>query len=396
LAKSTDGAATINAPTYAGTTSVLAGTLTFTGGLPGGAYAISGGTLDISGLSKSIGSLILTNGAVINGTGTLTSSAAYNLQNGTINARLGGSIGINKSNTGTVSLTRSLPGGSYSISGGTLNINNLSQTITALHLTSGGILGGTGTLTNNTAAYDIQYGTVNAILAGSVGLSKTSSGSATVNAPTYTGTTSVQAGTLTITGALPGGNYAVSGGTLNLGSLSKSVAGYQITAGTVAGTGTLSSGVNFDVQGGLTQTVLGGLSGLTKSGSGVAVLSAANTYSGPTQINAGMLALTATGQISADSAVTNNAGLLVADGTHTLGTINGNGATLVGNGATLTASSIVQDTLTIGGDYRSILAQCNAGPAAADAATTVPEPSSLLLLASCLAGLAFAITRRRK
>ena len=109
---------------------------------------------------------------------------------------------------------------------------------------------GSGTLTGN-AAYDVQSGTVNAVLAGTVGLTKSTSGSATVNSPAYTGNTFVQAGKLTFTGSLPTGNVLVSGGTLDIGSLSSPLRTFNITSGTVTGSGALNVTTNvFTVQGG--------------------------------------------------------------------------------------------------------------------------------------------------
>ena len=55
--------------------------------------------------------------------------------------------------------------------------------------------------------------------------------------PTYTGTTNVSAGTLNFTGTLPSGAYAISGGVSNTNALSQSIAGFQITGGTLSGTG---------------------------------------------------------------------------------------------------------------------------------------------------------------
>jgi autotransporter-associated beta strand protein len=170
--------------------------LDFTGGLPGGNYVISGGTLDVNGLSKSIGTFQITGGTV-NGSGTLTSSAAYDLQSGTVNAVLGGSVGLNKSSTGTVSLTGGLPGGNYVISDGTLNLNGLSKTIETFQIT-GGVVSDGGTLTSN-AAFDVQGGTVQAVLAGLQGLTKTQDTTATLEGDNqYLGPTVISAGTLAL------------------------------------------------------------------------------------------------------------------------------------------------------------------------------------------------------
>ena len=79
---------------------------------------------------------------------------------------------------------------------------------------------------------------------------------------------------------------------------------------------------------------------------------------------------------------------MIADGTHTLGNITGAGSTLVGSSATLTVASIVQDTLTIGGDYSSLVGAYSPVSSATAATTLVPEPCSLVLLASL--GVAFA------
>ena len=122
---------------YTGGLTVNAGTLDYSGGiLPAGSYTITGGTLNTGMRSTSIGTFQITGGTVT-GTGTLTSSSAYDLQNGTVNVGLGGSAGLNKSGPGTVSLTRSLPGGNYAISGGTLNTNALSKSIGSFQITGG-------------------------------------------------------------------------------------------------------------------------------------------------------------------------------------------------------------------------------------------------------------------
>ena len=128
-----------------------------------------------------------------------------------------------------------LPQGNYTINGGTLTIGSVTQSIGTFQL-SGGAVNGAGTLTSN-ATHLIQAGTVNAVLAGSLGLTKSTSGSAAVNDPIYSGTTTVQDGYLTFTGRLPGGSYIISGGMLDIGLLSKSLSSFRITGGTVTGAG---------------------------------------------------------------------------------------------------------------------------------------------------------------
>jgi fibronectin-binding autotransporter adhesin len=207
-------------------------------------------------------------------------------------ANCGGYTGGLTVNAGTLDYSGGvLPSCPYVINGGTLDIGSLSKAITYFILNNGTVAGN-GTLTNNTTTYDIRGGTVNAVLAGSVGLNKTTASTATINAPTYTGTTNVSAGTLNLTGALPGGNYVISGGTLDIGGLSKSIGNLQITGGTVNGAGALASSTTYDVQGGTVNAILaGGAIGLNKTGSATAILTGANTYGGRTILSGGTLEL---------------------------------------------------------------------------------------------------------
>jgi autotransporter-associated beta strand protein len=439
------------------------GIVSLTKSLPGGNYTIADGTLNLNALSQAIDSFHIT-GGVVSGTGTLTSNAAYDLQNGTVDIGLGGNAGLIKSGPGTVSLTKNLPGGNYTISDGTLNLNALSQSIGSFQIT-GGTVNGSGTLTSN-AAYDVQAGTVNLILAGAVGLNKTGTGTAILTANnTYTGPTTITAGalqlgngtstgsvagniaidaagalivnnpgnltysgklsgtgtliksgsnTLTLSGnafsgnlvvnsgtlgftgasTLPVGDYTVTGGTLSLGSFSQSIGTLQITGGTVSGAGTLTGDAVYDVQAGAVNAILGGSVGLNKTTPGIATLGGNNTYTGPTLISAGELVLSATGQISASSPITNEA-MLSFEGNvlHTVGVIDGFGATQVLGDTTLMATSITQTILSIGFELPPPVIPPTAA-ASGSAAASVPEPATLSLL-GCF-GLAFAAYFWRK
>ncbi|MBN2580810.1 MAG: autotransporter-associated beta strand repeat-containing protein [Pirellulales bacterium] len=174
----------------------------------------------------------------------------------------------------------------YIVNGGTLDIGGISKSIGTFRITGGTVTG--NTLTSN-APYDIQGGTVNARLAGTVGLTKTGEGTATVTAPIYTGTTTIQEGTLTILGTLPGGNYAIHGGILDIGTLSRPIGYFQMTGGTVSGTSTLTSNAPYDVQAGTINANLAGPIGLNKTGAGTAILNGQNTYMGGTTVSGGTL-----------------------------------------------------------------------------------------------------------
>ena len=156
---------------------------------------------------------------------------------------------------------------------------------------SGGAVSGSGTLTSSTS-FNVQSGAVNVVLAGSASLSKTGPDVFVVNNPAYTGSTTVSGGTLTFSGNLPDGAYAVSGGTLDIGSISKSIGAFQITSGAVIGSGTLTSSGTYAVAGGQVDVALAGSGGLTKSNKAQAILNGANTYSGATTITSGVLRAT--------------------------------------------------------------------------------------------------------
>jgi autotransporter-associated beta strand protein len=370
LNKTGTGTAILNgANTYSGQTTVSGGTLQIGVGSTTGTIANSVVQIDADGtLLINHSDNITYSSNKIRGTGTFVQGGTNTL---TMSGNsFSGNVGVN-SGTLVFSTGSTLPIGNYSVAGGTLNLNALSQTIAGLKLT-GGTINGTGTLASSTA-YDLQNGTAAVALGGSAGLNKST------------------AGTVSITSALPGGNYAISGGTLNINGLSKSILGFQLTGGSLMGTGTITSETAFDVQNGVVGAVLAGASGLVKSEDGVVVLESTATYTGTTQINTGTLALTSNGHINELSPVNNAATFLLADGTHTLNSISGTGSTLVGNGAVLNVPSLVQDTLTIGGDYSAIVSM--ASPVTQTVA--VPEPSVLALLATLAVALAAGYLRRR-
>jgi autotransporter-associated beta strand protein len=144
---------------------------------------------------------------VKNGSGTLTLSGP----------NTGGYTGGLTVNAGTLDYSGgTLPACPYTINGGTLNIGALSKSIGTFTIT-GGTVSGTGALTSS-AAYNVQGGTVSAVLAGTVGLTKTGTGRTTLNGTnTYTGTTTVSAGVLQANNAagLPNASFlSLNGGVL--------------------------------------------------------------------------------------------------------------------------------------------------------------------------------------
>ena len=119
----------------------------------------------------------------------------------------------------------------------------------------------------------------------------------------------------------------------------------------ITGPVSLTNGTSvFDIGGSsltISNNVLAGPGGLTKTGSGVLTLRGSNTYAGETFISAGTLALAASGSLSGSSVITVSAGATLdvtgrTDGTLTLVT----GQTLTGNG-TLNGALLVSAGATV-------------------------------------------------
>lgn len=215
-------------------------------GSGGGAFDVLGGnTLTISGVISGSGPLALGSAS---SSGTIELSAANTYSGGT--TIKGGTILL----SGSGSLAA---GSALTITGGTLNLGGATQSIGSLVNPS--LQGGTianGTLSCS-SGYDVQSGTVSAILSGIAGLTKTTAGTVTLSGVnTYTGATRINAGTLALTGSgsIAGRNITVaSGATFDVSGLSSdfTLGGGQTLKGlgTVAGDlvvgseGTLSPGL---------------------------------------------------------------------------------------------------------------------------------------------------------
>jgi autotransporter-associated beta strand protein len=114
--------------TYTGLTTVSAGTLLLSGagtlGAATAALTVSGGTLNLGGTTpNNIGTVTISGGNIQNG--TLTSTADYAGQSGTVSAILGGTVGLNKTTGGILTLSGvNTYTGATSVSVGTLELNN--------------------------------------------------------------------------------------------------------------------------------------------------------------------------------------------------------------------------------------------------------------------------------
>jgi fibronectin-binding autotransporter adhesin len=266
----------------------------------------------------------------------------------------------------------------FIITGGTLHLGDLNVTKTGIVRFSGGLVS-SGTLTNDTQAFDGQSGTVSATLAGTGGLTKSTNGLLVLSGSnSYTGVTTLSGtgGTLQFAtrNALYGGGTAnwtaanINTGTLSTLALNVGGAG-EFSSGDVttllASLGGLGGAVNndglragarigFDTTNapGGTFTIAdnlanstgtgGGTLGVTKLGSGTLTLSGTNTYTGPTRVEAGVLRMgSATAFGSGNNVVLAGGEIDLSVFGATVGTL-----TVGGTDAAVTGSG----TLTVGGN----------------------------------------------
>ncbi|MCB1105991.1 MAG: autotransporter-associated beta strand repeat-containing protein, partial [Cephaloticoccus sp.] len=125
---------------YTGTTTVDAGTLAYDADdvIATGAVTVAGGTLDLgNNHSDTVGTITLTSGNITGtGTSTLTSTGTFEMESGIVTAGLGGSVDLNKTTAGTVTLSgTNTYSGTTTVSAGTL----LAQSNGALGSTSGDV-----------------------------------------------------------------------------------------------------------------------------------------------------------------------------------------------------------------------------------------------------------------
>ncbi len=349
IAVSTEGTGYIGAPI-----------VRITGGTGAGATAVANMVDDGSGNGTyKVGSITITNpGTGYLNTDVLTVSFVDNASVYTTQASLGAvsfnggntSGGLTKTGAGilTLSGTNTYTGGTtisagtvalgvanaladtgnVTIAGGTFDVATFNDTVATVSLQSGSITGTTGTLTSN-AAYDMRSGSASAILAGSMGLNKTTAGTVTLSgANTYSGVTNITAGTLAFSAANNLGNASgtitLNGGTLNYtGSTSINLAVAKVvTIGSSGGTlNAADAGGTLNLLGGITAATA---ANLTKTGLGtVSVTGSTNLNGGNVTVSAGVLnaGFTSTGLGAID--VANGATLNLYDAATTTVAING-------------------------------------------------------------------------
>jgi len=286
--------------------------------------------------------LTLTGPIRVDATSTLDDSGNF-IQ---LDSAMSGLGGITKSGTGTLTLSGSNTfSGPTTVSAGQLLLSNtfaLGQSTFAggpgtlsfgslTAATFGGLSGNSNLALSNTSSAAVAL-TVGAngestsyagILSGGAGSSLTKTGSGTLTltgANTYAGTTTINAGMLQI------GSGSTTGSIASTSSITGS------SGGTIVFNRSDNYGGNFATQ------ITGGI-GLTQAGSGTLTLSAANTYSGPTTVSAGVL------RLGVNDALFNTTALAVSGGGFDLAGFNDTVASValtsgsIFGGGTLTAAS---------------------------------------------------------
>ncbi len=312
------------------------------GGTTGGNIALGVFTLTVTQ------SAALTFAGVISGSGGLTKEGASALTLSGTNTYTGATT-INAGSLTTSAANKLADASEVVLADAAGAVLTLGGAETIGSLSGGGTTGGNINLATFTLT--VTQGaalTYDGVISGSGGLTKAGASALTLSgANTYTGATTINAGSLTTSTAdriadtsnVVFANVASAvltlGGNETIGSLS----GGGTTGGNIAlgaFTLTVTQGAALTYGG-----VISGAGGLTKAGASALTLSGANTYTGPTTINAGGLTTSAAERIADTSTV------VFADAAGAVLTLGGNETFLSLSGGGTTGGNIDLGTFTL-------------------------------------------------
>jgi autotransporter-associated beta strand protein len=372
LRKISDGDLTLSGVNgYTGGTFVDAGRLLLAGSqvlLDSGSVEVRGGTLNLGGhYEHSFGSLRLESGRIEGGTVT---AGLIELFSGVVDAVLAGTGSITKAQEGTVVLQtasthtggtritggtlrlggdeRLLDSGSLLVAGGAFELDGFVESVAAVTLLGGEIRNGS----LNAASFDLRAGTIGASLGGSGSLVKSGIDTVTLSGVNrQLGGTFVEEGSLvlSVSGALSeAGSLSVSGGEVSLWGTVQQATAVSLFGGKISG-GSLRAG-SFELRGGEVSASLLGDASLVKTGTGLVVLSGANTYTGETFVEQGTLRLEGVGvqTVSSGSITIGGGRLEIGAGGGVGGQINDSAAVRLDSGVFTFAPGVVGASETIG------------------------------------------------
>ena len=311
-----------------------------TGG--GGSIVNNGVPFQFGGGSLELG-VSGTGGMLVTGGGSISSSNSY-----TGATTISGTAGWYGTDTFFVANTNALGSASadLTISGGTVSL--MSNTITRSgNVTISGGYVHTGTISKSGGNYNIQAGVIEAVLAGTAGLTKSGNGTLVLSGNnTYSGGTSISNGVVSVSadnslGTVPewptAGNVTLNLGTLLITESFSMNTNRGMALGSFGGTIEVAVSKAFSYGG-----IAAGNGALTKSGNGTFTLYGANTFSGATTVSAGTLELAS----MSGSALNSTASVSVVSGAALLISQNNqvnDGASVTLSGGTIQRASGVSE-----------------------------------------------------
>ena len=337
LSKTGGGTLTLSGTnTYTGATTVSAGTLKLGADnviSDSSNLVVNGGTFDLDSYFDTVGGVQLTGGGSIiasgltdaekaatstKGTLTLGGGSNFDLQHGTVSAKLAGGAGLNKTTGSTVTLSGDNSfSGAATVSGGVLSI------------ASNNALGATGASSGTT----VNNAVLELAPSGGTNLN-TAAEALTLNNGTLRNASgnNVWNGTINLTGAGTIDNQRTAVGSTQSLTLTANITSTSNQNLTVMGVG------NTHIQGNI-QT---GTGSLTKTGGGTLTLSGTNIYTGVTTVNAGELELqggTALHDSSDVVLASTGSPKLTVTNSETIASLAGGGEVEIANGQTLTVKN---------------------------------------------------------
>lgn len=239
--------------------------------------------------------------------------------------------------------------GTYSSTISTLQVTHDGLTIPAAHGTYSACNVTIGSTFTAVFQIDSTYTTtINSLITGNGGLTKTGTGTLTLGgSSSYLGSTTISTGMI-----LAGGTNVLSNASAFIVNGSLSMGLFSGTIGSLAGTGSVSMGTNSVLtmgNDGSSTTFSGsitGQGGLVKIGSGTFTMSGSSSYAGSTTITTGTFEAGHENALSGSSAFIVNSNLVMGTYSGTIGSLAGSGSVSMGTASVLTFGSAGSTTFS--------------------------------------------------